>query len=76
MIPEKVTWVRFPARINAVYSKVPPINDLFSLIFNQTLIFAIDFVVDQERFSAMLYENIVCQNKFCNFSPNFFILLC
>ena len=31
MIPEKVTWVRFPARINAVYSKLPSIND--QLIF-------------------------------------------
>ena len=36
MIPEKVTWVRFPARINTVYSKLPPINDLFLKILNQT----------------------------------------
>ena len=28
MIPEKMTWVRFPARISAVYSKLLPINDL------------------------------------------------
>ena len=34
MIPEKVTRVRFPGRINTVYSKLPPINDLFFL--NQT----------------------------------------
>ena len=36
MIPEKVTWVQFPARINTVYSKLPPINDLFLKILNQT----------------------------------------
>ena len=46
MIPEKVTWVRFPARINTVYSKLPPINDLFLKILNQTQIFAMDFLVE------------------------------
>ena len=39
MIPEKVTWVQFPARINTVYSKLPPINDLFLKILNQTDIY-------------------------------------
>ena len=29
MIPEKVTWVRLPARIDTVYGELPPINDLF-----------------------------------------------
>ena len=48
MIPEKVTWVRFPARINTVYSKLPPINDLFLKILNQTQIFAIDFLVEYQ----------------------------
>ena len=28
MIPEKVTWVEFPAKISTVHSKVLPINDL------------------------------------------------
>ena len=28
MIPEKVTWVQFPAWISTVYSKLLPINDL------------------------------------------------
>ena len=32
MIPEKVTWVRFPARINTVYSKLPAIKDFFKKI--------------------------------------------
>ena len=49
MITEKMTWVRFPARISAVYSKLFPINetvfqflikrlhicsDIFSLLFS------------------------------------------
>ena len=42
MIREKVAWVQFPARIITVYCKLPPINDLFLKILNQTLIFAID----------------------------------
>ena len=29
MIPEKVTWVRLPARINTVYRKLPPYKYLF-----------------------------------------------
>ena len=28
MIPEKVTWVEFPARISAVNRNILPINDL------------------------------------------------
>ena len=48
MIPEKVTWVQFPARINTVYSKLPPINDLFLKILNQTQIFAIDFLPEYQ----------------------------
>ena len=28
MIPEKVTWIQFPARISIVYSKLLPINGL------------------------------------------------
>ena len=61
MIPEKVTWVQFPARINTVYSKLPPINNLFLKILNQTLIFAIHFLAeDQKIFSAMLPQSIVC----------------
>ena len=46
MIPEKVTWVRFPARINTVYSKLSPVNDLFLKIVNKTQIFAIDFLAE------------------------------
>ena len=48
MIPEKVTWVRFPARINTVYSKLPPINDLFLNILNQTYIFTIKFLPEYQ----------------------------
>ena len=48
MIPEKVTWVLFPARINTVYSKLPPINDLFLKILNQTEVFAIDVLAEYQ----------------------------
>ena len=74
MIPEKVTWVQFPARINTVYSKLPPINDLFSKIFNQTDIChrLSHRISGQKSFWAMLHQNIVCQNKFFNFSPQLF----
>ena len=74
MIPEKVTWVRFPARINTVYSKLSPITDLFLKILNQTGICQVFRcscrISDQKIFSAMLHQNIVHQNKFFNFSPN------
>ena len=43
MIPEKVIWVRFPASINTVYSKLPPINDLFLKTLNQTYLAQIFF---------------------------------
>ena len=38
IISKKVTWVRFPPRINTVYSQLPPINDLFLKSLNQTYI--------------------------------------
>ena len=28
MIPKRVTWIRFPAKISVVYSKLIAINDL------------------------------------------------
>ena len=73
MIPEKVTWVQFPARINTVYSKLPPINDLFLKILNQTdICHRFSFrISDQKFFSAMLLQNIVHWNKFFNFLYNF-----
>ena len=65
MIPEKVTWVRFPARINTVYSKLPPINDLFLKILNQTDIYHRFScrISNQKIFSAMLHQNIVFPNN-------------
>ena len=74
IIPKKVTWVLFPARINTLYSKLPPINDLFL-----NSLFAIDVLAEyqiRKFFSAMLHQNIVRQNKFLKFSPNFLHLLC
>ena len=62
MIPENVTWVRFLARVNTDYTKLPPIKDLFLKILNQTYIFAIDFLPEYQIrnfFSAMLHQNIV-----------------
>ena len=73
MIREKVTWVRFITRINAVYSKLPPINDLFLKILNQTDVFhRLSFrISDQKIFSAMLHQNIFRWNKLFNFLSNF-----
>ena len=48
MIPEKVSWVGFPARINTVYSNLTPINDLFLKIHDQTQTFAKDFLVEYQ----------------------------
>ena len=48
MIPEQVAWVRFPARINTAYSKLPSINDLLLKILYQTQIFAIDILVEYQ----------------------------
>ena len=71
MIPEKVTWVQFPAKINTVYGKLPPYNDLFLKILKQ--IFGMDFLAEYQIkifFSAMLmHQNIVRQNKFFNSPP-------
>ena len=72
MIPEKVTWVRFPARINTVYGKLPPINDLFLKILIDICHIFLCRILDQNIFSTMqLHQNLVRQNKFFNFSPNF-----
>ena len=75
MIPEKVTWVQFPARINTVSGKLPPYNDLFLKILKQ--IFGMDFLAEYQIkifFSAMLlHQNIVRQNKFFNFPPQLFV---
>ena len=40
MIPEKLTWVQFPARINTVCSKLLPINN-FSIFNKQSYILAL-----------------------------------
>ena len=75
MIPEKVTWVQFPARINTVSGKLPPYNDLFLKILKQ--IFGMDFLAEYQIkifFSAMLlHQNIVRQNKLFNFPPQLFV---
>ena len=76
MITEKVKWVRFPARINTVYGKLSPINDLFLKILNETDTchrFSCR-ILDPEMFSAMLHQNIVRQNEFFKFPPTFCIL--
>ena len=38
MIGEKVTWVRFPARINAVYIKLPPSSDFLKIFIHRYLL--------------------------------------
>ena len=79
MIPEKVTWVRLPARISAAYRKLLPLNNSVFQFSIKHLHICYKFsyrISDQEVCLALLNQNIVLQNKFCNFSPNFFILLC
>ena len=70
MIPEKMSWVWFPARISTVYSKLPSVNALvFKFLVKHLHICSYKFsyrISDQEICSAMLYW-------FCN--SNFFILL-
>ena len=65
-----VKHIRFRARISTVYSKLPPVNDLFSKILNQTDIC--------HRFSCRISSEIfqlccirIQFAKFFNFSPNF-----
>ena len=71
MIPEKVTWVRSPTRINTIYSKLPPVNDLLST-----------FLIKHSYLPQIFLQNIIrkffllcCIRiqfvKFFNFSPNF-----
>ena len=76
MIPEKMTWVWFPARISTVYSKPLPINDLvFQFLIKYWHIGSYKFsyrisdkdISDQELCLAMLF-------KFCNFYPIFSFL--
>ena len=79
MIPEKVTWVRFPARINTVYNKLPPINNLFLKILNQTQIFAIDFLAEYQikKFFQLCYIRIqLVKTNSSTFPLTFCILLC
>ena len=68
MIPEKANLVRFPAKINTVYNKLLPTNDLvFQFLIKHLHICSYKFSYrksDPEICSAML-----C--KFCNFSPIF-----
>ena len=76
MIPKKVTWVQFPARISTVYSKPLPINDLvFQFLIKHWHICYYKFlyrisdqeISNQELCTAMLH-------KLCNFSPIFSFL--
>ena len=76
MIPEKVTWVRFPARINTVYSKLSPINDLFLKILNQTLIFTIDFLAEywiRKFFQLCCMRIQFVKSNSSTFPPTFWI---
>ena len=72
MIPKRVTWIRFPAKISVVYSKLIAINDLLFQFSIKHLHIWICYklsyrISDQEIYSGILY-------KFCIFSP--FFLLC
>ena len=70
MIPEKVTWVQFSARISTVYSKLLSINDLF-FKFSIKL-----FHICSDKFSYRISDLEICSAmlcKFCNFSPIFSI---
>ena len=67
MLPEKVTWVQFPARISDIYTKLLPINDL---VF-QFLIIHLDSCY---QFSYRKPDQKICLamlHKFCDFSSIF-----
>ena len=71
MIPEKVTWVQFPARINTVCSKILPINNLiFQYLIKHSYISAVrNFLTE---YQIMKYVQL-CHRSFA--TSNFFILL-
>ena len=73
IIPEKVTWVQFPAWINTVCSKLLPINTLFFqyLISRVTYLLLQIFLQNIRPGNTSSYVVLVLQH-FCNF----FILLC
>ena len=76
MIPEKVTWVRFPVRISTVFSKLAQSNDLiFQFLIEYWHICFDKFsyrISDQEISYQELCSAILF--KFCNFSQIFSFL--
>ena len=49
MIPEKVTWIQFSARISTVYSKPLPINDLiFQFLIKHLHICSYKFLIEYQ----------------------------
>ena len=60
MIPEKVTWIQFPARISTAYSKLLPINGLvFEFLIKHLHICSYNFsyrISNQDVCLTMLYK--------------------
>ena len=71
MIPEKMSWVWFPARISTVYSKLPSVN---ALVFK----FLVKYLhICSYKFSYRISDQEICSAMLCWFcNSNFFILLC
>ena len=69
MVPVKVTWVQFPARISTAYSKLLPINDLILIKHLHICSYKFSYrMSDQEIWSAMLY---ISSATFLGFFPPF-----
>ena len=69
MIPEKVTWVQFPARINTACSKLLPIyNLIFQYLIKHSYIFALINIL--KEYQIRKYVQLRCKS-FATFSQFF-----
>ena len=67
-----------PGSILSIYSKLSPVNDLFLKILKHIYLpyIFLQNIRSEHFFSYAASENIVHQNKFFNFSPNFLHFSC
>ena len=73
MIPEKVTWVRLPARINTVYRKLPPYKYLFLKILKHRYLawIFLQNIRSEYFFSYAAASEYSLSKQILQLSPNF-----
>ena len=76
MIPEKVIWVRFPDRINAVYSKLLPINDnVFQFLIKHLHIsYKRSYKISEQEMYSAVTSHFVILEALCNNSLSHFVI--